>query len=103
MLKSIIKFIFNKYVLSFLFIFCWVLFFDESDFILQQKRLNKLAEYQKEINYYQSEIEKAKQELNDIKNNSESLEKFAREKYFMKKFGEEIFIIENEESQRQSQ
>ena len=95
-MKKIIPFIFNKYILATTFLVMWVLFFDENDFLnTQQSRLNELNALQKKEKYYLNEIAIAKQELDDIKNNPESLEKFAREKYFMKKNGEEVFIIEN--------
>jgi cell division protein DivIC len=97
MLKVIIKTILNKYMFSLLFMIVWVLFFDETDFFLQQKRLKELNLLEEKINYYKKEIKIAQQQLDDIKNNDESLEKFAREKYFMKKPGEDIFIIENQD------
>lgn len=85
----------NKYLLSFVFLVVWVLFFDENDSITQKGRLNELSILNKKKNYYKSEIEIAKQELSDIQNNDDALEKFARERYLMKKDGEDIFIIEN--------
>jgi cell division protein FtsB len=85
----------NKYLLSFLFLVVWVLFFDENDSFTQKARLNDLNTLNKKKKYYQNEIEIAKQELSDIQNNDEALEKFARERYLMKKDGEDIFIIEN--------
>ena len=95
-MKKIIPFILNKYILATTFLVMWVLFFDENDFLnTQQSRLNELNALQKKEKYYLNEIAVAKQELDDIKNNPESLEKFAREKYFMKKNGEDVFIIEN--------
>ena len=93
-MKKFIKILFNKYLISLLFLIVWILFFDDTDYFVQRKRLIELQEIQKKSNYYKKEIEIARQELEDIKNNDESLEKFAREKYFMKKKGEEIFIIE---------
>lgn len=80
--------------MSFLFIFIWVLFFDEMDYFTQKERLNELAKLNQKKEYYVNEIATAKQELSDIKNSNEALEKFAREKYLMKKNGEDIFIIE---------
>jgi len=85
----------NKYLFSFLFLVVWVLFFDENDSITQKARLNDLSILNKKKNYYKSEIEIAKQELLDIQHNEAALEKFARERYMMKKNGEDIFIIEN--------
>ena len=44
--------------------------------------------------YYEQEIEKTKKELNDLQNNPAAIEKYARERYLMKKEGEDIFIVE---------
>jgi Septum formation initiator len=53
----------------------------------------KIRELEKEINFYQKEIENNTQKLNDLHNDKEGLERFAREEYFMKKPNEDIFII----------
>jgi cell division protein FtsB len=85
----------NKYLIVLLFIIVWVLFFDEADYFSQRSRLVDLYKLNQKKEYYKKEIETAKQELADIQNNNEALEKFAREKYLMKKDGEDVFIIEN--------
>jgi cell division protein FtsB len=95
-MKKIILYITNKYLISALFLIVWVLFFDENDYFRTQKsRLNDLATLTKKRAYYVKEIETSQQELSDIQNNDDALEKFARERYLMKKNGEDIFIIEN--------
>ncbi len=76
------------------FMVVWILFFDETSFLSQQDKLEELNGLQKKRAYYIKEIDIARQELKDIKNNPESVEKFARENYFMKKSGEDVFIIE---------
>ena len=45
-----------------------------------------------ETNCY-SIIEKNKLEINELQNNSKSLETFAREKYLMKKDDEDVFVF----------
>ena len=47
----------------------------------------------KEKEYYMVEIEKNRQELQSLISDKKNLEKFAREKYLMKKDDEEIFVI----------
>ena len=61
------------------------------------KKLNKLK---KEKQYYLEEIEKAEKKMDDLKNNKESLEKFAREEYLMKKENEDIFIFVDEKDKK---
>lgn len=86
----------NRYSTVVLFFFVWMLFFDQNDIITQvklKKRLNKI-ERQKE--YYNKEINRTQNELDNLLNDDAKLEKFAREKYLMKKKDEDLFIITNE-------
>ncbi len=94
-MKSIITFVTNKYVIAILAFIVWMSFFDQRDLfntLDQKKTLNNLLTKK---HYYEQEIATAQQELTDLQNNSTALEKFAREKYLMKRDGEEIFIIED--------
>jgi cell division protein DivIC len=45
--------------------------------------------------YYQEQIKKAKKEVADLQNDPAALEKFARERYLMKRDGEDVYIIED--------
>lgn len=56
--------------------------------------LNKLEE---EKEFYQDEIKQIRADLKELKTNPKTLEKFAREKYLMKKDNEELFVIVEEE------
>jgi cell division protein FtsB len=59
-------------------------------------QFEKRREYMKlknEADYYEKEIEKARKEREELFTNSKTLEKFAREKYMMKKEEEELFIV----------
>ena len=91
--KPIIKFFSNRYVLILLIFILWMLFFDENSFLNQHdlnKEINKLEE---STDYYKKEITKDKKDIKDLKH-PDSLEKFAREEYKMKKKNEDIYIIE---------
>jgi cell division protein FtsB len=55
-------------------------------------RRNELQQLNTKIDYYKGQIDTTKDELKNLKNNREAMEKYAREKYFMKKDNEEIFI-----------
>lgn len=55
-----------------------------------RKQLNKL---ETEKAYYMKEITKTSTELEELTKNPKTLEKFAREKYFMKKDNEEVFVF----------
>ena len=95
--KSIPSYLRNKYVVtSFIFVM-WLLFFDQNNWITQfqyQMELNKL---ESEREFYDEEIKKVTQDLKELRTNPKSLEKFAREKYLMKKSNEEVFVLIDED------
>lgn len=83
----------NKYVFT-LFVFCtWMTFFDQNNFIRQYNRYHNLSEARSQTSHYIKETEKTKKQLNELISNQYALEKFAREKYYMKKPNEDVFVI----------
>lgn len=71
----------------------WIAFFDKNDFMSQYELRKKLQQLRTEQQYYLDEIVKSKNDMNELRTNPSNLEKFAREKYLMKKDNEEIFVI----------
>ena len=70
-----------------------MIFFDSNSILVHNELNTDISELNKQKDYYKTEIQKDNTELNQIKTDS-GLEKYAREKLFMKKENEEIFIIE---------
>ena len=95
-LGRIAPFVLNKYVISLLAIVVWIIFFDKDDLLSQLRLTKKLHSLQEEKLHYRNEIDESKKDINDLRTNPENLEKFAREKYLMKKDNEEIFVIVKE-------
>ena len=83
----------NKFLIAFAAFAVWMLFFDERDVFTLQKYRNELKELQQSKNFYSAEINKEKSELEKLKNNPYTLEKYAREKYYMKRDQEELFLV----------
>ena len=89
------KILSSKYVIVSLFFLSWMLFFDDYSYLehrIINRELNELEDNKK---YYQDEIKKDNHNIKTLKN-PEQIEKYAREKYFMKKDSEDIYIIEFE-------
>ena len=84
----------NKYILTALGFALWMLFFDDRDIITTQFRhteeLNKLEQSKL---YYQRQIATTKTELDQLRSNPATIEKYAREKYLMKRDAEDIFLV----------
>ncbi len=94
-MKKITSILSNKYLLAGLFFIVWMLFFDQRDYFQQKERMAELQKLEAKKKYYQEQIEKAKAELTDLQNDPAALEKFARERYLMKRDGEDVYIIED--------
>lgn len=75
-----------------------MLFFNEKDFISEFKRRVKLNELQKSEKHLTDVIKDTRQELGQLKNNAQTIEKYAREKYLMKKDNEDLFILSSRDS-----
>ena len=87
----------NKYFISSLVFILWVIFLDNYSLISQTKTYNKLEKLKKKKFYYEKEIEKDSIELYKLRNMEEEQERFAREKFLMKKENEDVFIIKKEQ------
>ena|SRR3989304_8353327 len=93
MLIKLLPLLKNKYVFTTLIFIVWMLFFDRNDIISQIGMRNKLSQMKQDSDYYTAEIEKNKIAMQELMTNPETLEKFAREKYLMKKDDEDVFVI----------
>lgn len=97
MLKRLPPFLRNFYSLGILFFITWMVFFDSNDLISRYRMSAKLSQLEDEKEYYLEKIEEVKKDQNELMGNKELLEKFAREKYLMKKESEDIFIIQEKD------
>jgi cell division protein DivIC len=85
----------NKYLLTVVAFAVWMLFFDDRDlYITFFKQRHELSDLQKSKQYYQHQITDTKTELDQLKINAFTIEKYAREKYMMKRDNEDLFIVE---------
>lgn len=100
LLTHIPSWIKNKYLIAFVAFAAILLFFDKNDFFTQVARSHELKELQQSKLYYSSQIAIERKELEELKNDPATLEKYAREKYLMKKDNEDLFLVP-EKSQKQ--
>ncbi len=87
----------NKYLIAGIAFLIWMLFFDRNDLISQYEYRLQLNKLEAEKEFYTRESRKAIKDLNELSTNRSKLEKFAREKYLMKKDNEDVFVIIEEE------
>ena len=93
MKNRLLKLIKSTYGVIIILFIIWMIFFDSNSFIIHNELNNDINELDNQKSYYEKEITKDNIELQLIQSDS-GLEKYAREKLFMKKDNEEIFMIE---------
>lgn len=93
-MKYLINFFSSKFVIAVAAFGVWLFFFDKNDVPSQISRRQEENALNAKIKYYKDQIKITGEELNNLQSDPAALEKYAREKYFMKRDNEEVFIIE---------
>lgn len=83
----------NMYFIIIMLFIIWMLFFDSNSWLVHRELNKKVSKLENKKDFYKEGIQKDKEELTKMKTDT-GLEEYAREKLFMKKEDEEIFIIE---------
>jgi len=91
----------NKYLIAGIAFLTWMLFFDRNDLMSQYEYRQQLHKLEAEKEFYLTETEKTVKDLSELTTDRSKLEKFAREKYLMKKENEDVFVIIKEEAKKE--
>ncbi|GER59015.1 FtsB family cell division protein [Patiriisocius marinus] len=92
-----IKWLGNKYALILVLFVIWMFFFDANNWFFHNELNEDIEALEESKEFHKAEILKDKAFIEKMKDSTE-MEKFAREKYYLKKENEDIYIIENEDS-----
>ena len=96
-IKNILRKLNNRYVYATL-LFLVVIFFIDQFNVFEQIRLhNSLIDQKQQIEYYEKEVSQNKQYLQNLQNDTATMEKVAREQYLMKRDNEVVYLIETQE------
>lgn len=88
------RFIFtNKYLITGIAFAIWMMFFDRNDIPLQLNRMRELRKLKQSEKNMMVLINDTRKESELLKTNPETLEKYARERYLMKKDNEDLYIV----------
>jgi cell division protein DivIC len=87
----------NFYIVTTIAFLLWMLLLDSNNLISRFQLSSKLSSLENEKEYYQEKIKDVEKDRDELFGDRESLEKFAREKYLMKKESEDIYIIQEKE------
>lgn len=92
----LLKILGNRYVLVIIFVTVWLTFLDNYSYFENRVLDKKIEELEENKRYYIQEIKKDSTSIRQL-NNPDQTEKYAREKYYMKRENEDIYIIEFED------
>jgi cell division protein DivIC len=93
MFRKLAKILLNKYFITLVIFAAWMVFFDSNNVMNRRKLNSKLQELQQEKKFYLDAIRHDSIQNLELMTDSLELEKFAREKYLMKKDNEDLFLI----------
>ena len=91
--NKVFKILTNTFVLIFIPFLIWMLFFDENSYLIHRKFNKEITDLESTVLFYKTKIAEDQSTIKKL-GDSLQLERFAREKYLMKKENEDIYIIE---------
>ncbi|NPD44579.1 MULTISPECIES: septum formation initiator family protein [unclassified Lentimicrobium] len=94
---KVIKILKNRFIIATLIFLGYLLIFDQYNFRAQYKLMSELSDLKEEKEFYKNELHQDSLTYHTLFNNKENIEKFARERFMMKKPHEDIFIIVRED------
>lgn len=74
--------------------FVWLLFFDTYNLVSQVKTRNRVEKLEQDLAFYQKGKTELEKQYTLLTGDDEALERFAREEFYMRKKGEDVFLIE---------
>jgi hypothetical protein len=99
LLNKIPSFLKNKYLLTGLAFIVWLAFFDRNNLVSQYRSHKVLNDLKTEKKFYIDEAQKDSAALHDLNTDTASMERYAREKYMMKRDSEDIYIVVREKKE----
>jgi cell division protein FtsB len=93
MLRKIFRIITNKYLVTTIAFAAWMIFFDANSLVRQHQVRDKVNQLELQKQYYKKEIVRNREAMNELMTNKATLEKYAREKFLMKRANEDVYVI----------
>ncbi len=91
--NKVFRIVSNKYIIVLVLFIVWMGFFDENSYMNHRELDEEVDKLEDANDYYKKQIDADQKIINNL-NDPDSLEKYAREEYKMKKENEDIYIIE---------
>jgi cell division protein FtsB len=95
-MKRLIDLFKNKFFLCTVAFVVWMVFFDKNDLLSQYQYHQEVSKLKEERDFYKTQNVKVAKDLDELTSDPQKLEKFAREKYLMRKDNEDVFVVVKE-------
>ena len=92
----VVKFVWNRYFILTIAFDVWMFFFDQNSFFVHRELDKQIKLLEVDESYFQEHLNTETEKLDQLNSNPAEIERIAREKHFLKKDDEDIFIIEQE-------
>ncbi|MCX7744855.1 MAG: septum formation initiator family protein [Flavobacteriales bacterium] len=83
----------NKYLLVTAFFIVWMAFFDNNNWMYLERLTSEANQKKADRAWYKREIEQVKKEYQELTSSIQAMEKYGREKYFMKRADEDVYVF----------
>ncbi len=94
--NPLLSFAQNKYILVLVIAALWLIFFDKYSIVSQKKMAKSIERLKLDKAFYIQGAEDTDYEIEKLTTDPAELEKYAREKYWLKRKNEDLFIITDE-------
>ena len=91
-----------KYILAFVVAVAVIGFGGGNSMLAHYGYKHRISELQAEIDHYDGEYRRSQAQIRQLQTNPRMMERIARERYFMKAAGEDIFVLSDDALQQQS-
>ncbi|MBK9450431.1 MAG: septum formation initiator family protein [Bacteroidetes bacterium] len=93
---KILPYVRNFYVVFGGIALIWVLFFDRYNFLDRLQTQLRIKELRSDLAFFKEERDNIEETRNMLESDMVEIERFARERYMMKRANEDLFLISNQ-------
>lgn len=93
MVKKVLRIFINKYFITTVIFLVWLVFFDSNNILTNMRTRDKLNGLRKDKKFYIDEVKKDSILIQKLLYDTLELEKYARERYLMKKDNEDVYLV----------
>jgi len=90
------KILLNKYLIVSVFFIAWMIFFDQNSYFIHKELDKEIKHLEQDKKYYREKLDRESIQIEQMKTNVDEIERVAREKHYLKKENEDVFIIEEQ-------